>query len=62
MKALSKYWRYHGTKVLGTIQVVVAGLLAVPEVIAQPHMKYWLAANAILGGLTVRRGFTNSKP
>jgi hypothetical protein len=55
------YWNGHGTKILGTATLVVASALGVPELISAEHVKYWLFANALLGGFTVKRGFTNSK-
>lgn len=56
------YWAGHGTKLLGTASAIVAGLILVPDLIATAHMRWWQAANVILGVLTVRRGFDNSKP
>jgi hypothetical protein len=55
------YWRSHGTKLLGTAATVVSSALLVPDLIPPEHMKYWLFANALLGGFTVKRGFTNTK-
>ena len=60
MKALLDYWTSHGTKLLGTAALVVSSALLVPELIEPGRMKYWLFANALLGGLTVKRGFTNT--
>lgn len=55
-------WKAHGTKILGTASAIVGGLILVPELIPALHMKWWQAVNVVLGALTVRRGFTNSKP
>ena len=62
MKALVEFWASHGTKILGTAATIVSTALIIPELIPAAHMKYWLFANALLGGGVVKRGFTNSKP
>lgn len=56
-----KFWTDHGTKILGALATFVSTALLIDGLIPDPHMKYWLFANALLGGATVRRGFTNSK-
>lgn len=61
MNAIVGYWAGHGTKVLGTLAAIVAGLLLVPDLIPAAHMKFWQAANVVLGVLTVQRGFANSQ-
>jgi hypothetical protein len=61
LQQITEYWQSHGTKILGTAATVVSSALLVPDLISAPHMKYWLFANALLGGITVKRGFTNSK-
>lgn len=58
---MKKLWRSHGTKVLGTISAIVAGFVLVPDLIPATDMKWWQAANVVLGVLTVQRGFTNSR-
>lgn len=62
---LLKVWDSHGTKVLGTLSTVISAVIAaaviVEDVIPDSHMKYWLFASALLGGATVKRGFTNSQ-
>lgn len=60
MKALIDFWGGHGTKVLGYLTGIVAAALITPDLIAPGHMKYWLFANVVLGGATVRRGHTNT--
>lgn len=62
MKALIEFWDGHGTKLLGTAASVVSTAMLIPELIPAGHLKYWLFANALLGGGVVKRGFTNSKP
>lgn len=54
-------WNEHGTKILGTLAGIVAGLITVPNLIPSEHVPYWSAANIVLGVMTVNRGFTNSK-
>lgn len=54
-------WDDHGTKLLGSLAAIVATAMLIPDLIPAAHVKYWLFANALLGGGTVKRGFTNSK-
>lgn len=61
MNGLVAFWNDHGTKLLGAAATFVSTALIIPELIPADHMKYWLFANAILGGGVVTRGFTNSK-
>lgn len=51
------FWKSHGTKVLGFLQGSIAAVCGVTGVIPDTHLKYWLAASAVL---TFWRGFTNS--
>lgn len=46
---------FHLTKILGLAQGTVAALAGVTGIIPERHLKYWLAASAVL---TVWRGFT----
>jgi hypothetical protein len=52
-----KFWREHGTKVLGFAQGTIAALCGVTGIIPDSHLKYWLAASAVL---TFWRGFFNT--
>lgn len=61
MKSLIEFWNGHGTKILGTLQTIVAGLITIPGLITAAHLPYWGAANVILAALTINRGFTNSR-
>jgi hypothetical protein len=58
---ITDVWPDHGTKILGFLASAVATALLIEGLIPDAHMKYWLFANALLGGATVRRGFTNTK-
>lgn len=60
-RAVSGTWRYHGTKLLGSLSVIIPGLMAIDNLIPKQDQKYWFAANVIVGAFTVRRGFENSK-
>ena len=54
------FWDFiekHGTKVLAVGQGSVAALCGIAGLIPEAHMKYWLAASALL---TLWRGFENS--
>jgi len=55
-KALA-FFQQHGTKVLGFAQGTIAAVAGVTGVIPDQHLKYYLAASALL---TFWRGFVNS--
>lgn len=57
MNSLTTFLKQHGTKVLGVAQGTVAAVAAVDGIIPKEHLKYYLAASAVL---TVWRGFANS--
>jgi hypothetical protein len=61
MGAIIQLWSDHGTKILGYLATIIAGLPAIPDLIPVGHLKYWTAAAFIVGVLTVKRGHTNSK-
>lgn len=56
-----QFWRDHGTKVLGSSQAVISGFIAISGLIPPENVKYWLAANVVIGAMTVQRGFTNTR-
>lgn len=47
----------NGTKVLGVAQGTIALLAGMAGIIPESHLKYWLAASAVL---TYWRGFSNT--
>jgi hypothetical protein len=54
-----KYWKDNGTKILGTLVVILGGLLTlglIPPALTQIVE----GLVTFLGGTTVKRGFTNS--
>lgn len=51
------WWTNHGTKILGFAQGTIAALAGITGIIPESHLKYWLAASALL---TFWRGFINS--
>lgn len=61
MSAFIQLWVLHGTKILGAGQAIISGFVAISGLIPDAHMKYWLAANVVLGALTLQRGFTNTR-
>lgn len=61
MNAIISLWTEHGTKLLGIAGLVVSSALLVPDLIPADQMKWWLFANALIDGFTVRRGYTNVK-
>lgn len=60
MKWLIDYWTSHGTKALGTVASIISALLLVPDFVPKEQTKWWLATSAVLGVLTIKRGFTNT--
>jgi hypothetical protein len=56
---LALFYRKHGTKALGTAQALISSLAAIPDLFGK-GLKYVLALGAVLGVLTVKRGFSNS--
>ncbi|MFO1465880.1 MAG: hypothetical protein U1F35_05480 [Steroidobacteraceae bacterium] len=60
MKRIWQFWVDHGTKVLGNVSTLIAGFIAIPDLIAKEHVKWWAASLVVLGVMTVKRGFTNS--
>lgn len=60
MNSIISFWDSHGTKLLGAAATIVSTALIIPDLIPDAHMKYWLFANALFGGVTVKRGFDNS--
>jgi hypothetical protein len=57
MTAILDFFRNHGTKVIGGVQGTIAAVCGVTGIIPDAHLKYWLAASAVL---TFWRGFVNS--
>lgn len=61
MRTILKLYTSHGTKILGFLTMVVAGLPEVEGLVEPGHRKYWTAANIIIGAITVQRGVTNTR-
>lgn len=61
MKSLLAFWNGHGTKILGTMQTIVAGFITIPGLITPDNLPYWGAANVVLAAFTINRGFTNTR-
>ena len=57
MNTVLTFFRNHGTKALGFAQGTIAAVAGVTGVIPDAHLKYYLAASALL---TFWRGFANS--
>lgn len=57
---LGLWWDSHGTRILGSLSSIVAGLILIPKLIPEDHAPYWAAANLVLGVLTVGRGQSNA--
>lgn len=52
------FFRSHGTKVIGFAQGTIAAIAGVTGIIPESHLKYYMAAIAVL---TFWRGFINSE-
>lgn len=61
MKFILKFWKGHGTKVLGFSTMIVAGFPQIDGLVTAGHVKYWAAANVVLGAITIQRGVTNTR-
>jgi hypothetical protein len=61
MKFIIRQWKNHGTKALGFASMIAAGFPQIDGLVATEHVKYWAAANLVLGALTVQRGITNTR-
>jgi hypothetical protein len=48
VREIYEFLRCHGTKVLAVAQGSLAAVAAVPGVIPQEHLPYWMAAIAVL--------------
>ena len=57
MKNIYQFWVGHGTKLIGFVQGTIATLAGITDLIPQHHLKYWMAAIAVL---TFWRGYFNS--
>lgn len=57
MKAIRKFWRSHGTKLLSFTSGTIAAVAGVTGIIPEAHLKYYMGAIAVL---TFWRGYTNS--
>ena len=58
MNAIIAFWVNHGTKIIGFAQGTIAAVAGVTGLIPDAHMKYYMAAIAVL---TFWRGFFNSR-
>ena len=56
-----RWWRSHGTGILGFLASFCAGAVLIPDLIPQAHAKWWAAANLALGILTIKRSNTNRR-
>lgn len=54
-------WRRHGTKFLGLASLIVSSAIAVPELMPDKYDPMLAFVNLVLAGLTVKRGYTNTK-
>ncbi len=61
MKILLRWWRGHGTKILGAFGTAIPGLIAIEGLIPTGDVKYWLATDLLIGVFTFGRGFTNTR-
>jgi hypothetical protein len=60
MRAIRKFWRGHGTKVLGYVAAAIPSLLTIQGLIPMERRKWWEAAGILIGLLIVHRGHQNS--
>lgn len=55
--SIVQFWLSHGTKILGFLTGTISALAGVAGIIPEKHLKYYMAAIAVM---TFWRGFTNS--
>jgi hypothetical protein len=58
---INRTWVHHGTKLLGYAGLIVNSALAVEGLVPKEDIKWFLFANLVLCGLTVKRGYRNTK-
>jgi hypothetical protein len=54
-------WKADGTKMLGTLTTIISGFILIPDLIPKGNLKWWAATNVVLGALTIKRGYDNSR-
>jgi hypothetical protein len=54
-------WKSHGTRILGFLTAVCAGLPLIEGLVPPQHKPYWGGVNLILGALTIQRGTANAR-
>jgi hypothetical protein len=60
LNLLRAYWHDHGTKILGTVSMVLSAAAATPGLFEARATAYVCFVNALVAAAVVRRGFTNS--
>jgi len=63
MNKIKAWWAAHGTKILGTVAVIIGAggeSLSLIQAVDPKHSALWALVMG-LGGAIVRRGFTNTK-
>lgn len=61
LRLIARYWGSHGTRILGFLATVCAGLPLIEGLVPPTHRPYWNGVNLALGALTIQRGTTNSR-
>lgn len=56
---LAKWWKSHGTGILGFMTSFCAGAVLIPDLVPIEQKPYWAAANLALGLLTMQRSKVN---
>jgi hypothetical protein len=57
VNSIISFWKNHGTKLIGFLTGTIAAVAGVTGIIPEAHLKYYMAAIAVL---TYWRGFFNS--
>lgn len=60
MKFIARFWKGHGTKILGYFAAAIPALLTIQGLIHADRRKYWEAAGILIGLLIVHRGHQNT--
>jgi len=57
---IASFWRGHGTKFLGGVQVVLGAAVGTSGIVPEHYLKWVLFGNSLIGAWVVKRGFYNS--
>lgn len=60
MRVILRFWKNHGTKILGYFAAAIPAMLTIQGLIPAERRMYWEAAGILIGLLIVHRGHINT--